>query len=306
MPAGGAAAMAAVAQMVTTDSPPKPMLLCMVTAKYSNAAAPAAASRARLAGVLTRGPMRRSVPLVLVTALAWLPPTRAQPVERPATYVIVHGAWGGSWDWRQVDVLLTARGHRVVRVALTGLGERVHLASPEISLRTHILDVVNTIVWDDLHDVVLVGHSYGGMVITGAADRLPVRIRRLIYVDAFLPEDGESVMDITRPAMAAMVKQNTHGGLIVPPWLKADLPPPKDVAQPLKTFTEKIVLTSQAARGLPATYILTVEAGKAEDDFDRFADRARERGWPVVRMTADHVPERSAPEELAALLRAIP
>jgi len=112
------------------------------------------------------------------------------------TYVVVHGAWGGGWDWRVVDSMLTRHGHTVVRVSLTGLGEKVHLASPDVGLTTHIMDVVNTILWEDLHDVVLVGHSYGGMVITGVADRIPERIRRLIYLDAMLPDSGESVMAI--------------------------------------------------------------------------------------------------------------
>jgi pimeloyl-ACP methyl ester carboxylesterase len=248
--------------------------------------------------------MRAVALAVLVTLPAAV--ARAQPAERPATYVIVHGAWGGSWDWRQVEALLRARGHHVRRIALTGLGERVHLAMPEINLTTHITDVLNAVVWDELREVVLVGHSYGGMVITGAADRMPARVRRLVYVDAMLPQNGESVMDITSPEMVAMVKKNTRDGFIEPPWVKAREPLPHDVAQPLKTFTEKIVLASEAARGLPATYILTVAPGQTEDDFDRFAERARKRGWPVVRMAADHVPERSAPEALVELLRAIP
>lgn len=249
---------------------------------------------------------RSGVTALAVSLLAGSAAAGERP-EPPATYVIVHGAWGGAWDWKEVDALLAARGHRVRRVALTGLGERVHLASPEIGLSTHILDVVNLLVWDDLRDVVLVGHSYGGMVITGAADRVPGRMRRLVYVDAFVPENGESVMDICQPPMADMVRRSIRDGLIVPPWTRQGQPPPTDTAQPLKTFTEKLVLTDEPAlRRIPATYILTVAPGKAEDDFDPFAARARKRGWPVFRMTADHVPERSAPQELVGLLRGIP
>jgi pimeloyl-ACP methyl ester carboxylesterase len=236
-------------------------------------------------------------------ALLAAPPARAQDPSagRPATYVIVHGAWGGSWDWKQVAALLGARGHRVTRVALTGLGERVHLASPQIGLDTHVTDVVNTILWDDLRDVVLVGHSYGGVVITGAADRVRDRIRHLVYLDAFVPRNGESVMDLVRPEMAALAREGERTGFIVPPWVKPDAPLPKDVPQPLKTFTDKVALTGEATR-LPGTYILTVEAGKTEDPFDRFAERARQLGWAVKKMTADHVPERSAPEALVELL----
>jgi len=116
----------------------------------------------------------------------------------------VHGAWGGSWDWRRADSILTAHGHRVYRPSLTGLGDRVHLASPTIGLLTHITDIVNVLVWEDLHDVILVGHSYGGMVITGVADQVPQRIRHLIYLDAFLPDSGESVRTLARPEMVTL------------------------------------------------------------------------------------------------------
>jgi pimeloyl-ACP methyl ester carboxylesterase len=120
-----------------------------------------------------------------------------KPEIRPRpTIVVVHGAWGGSWAWRQVEVLLREKGFNVYRPQLTGLGERVHLSKPDIGLSMHIDDVVNTILYEDLHDIVLVGHSYGGMVITGVADRVPDRIRRLVYVDAFVPSDGDSVMSL--------------------------------------------------------------------------------------------------------------
>ena len=113
------------------------------------------------------------------------------PPAKPV-FVIVHGAWGGSWAFRRVEALLREKGCIVYRPSLTGQGERVHLASPAVSLSTHIDDVVNVIRFEDLHDVILVGHSYGGMVITGVADRVPDRIRRLIYLDAFVPNDGKA------------------------------------------------------------------------------------------------------------------
>jgi pimeloyl-ACP methyl ester carboxylesterase len=202
-----------------------------------------------------------------------------------------------------VDSLLREKGYNVYRPSLTGLGERVHLASPDVGLSTHINDVVNMILFEDLRDITLVGHSYGGMVITGVADRVPDRIRRLIYVDALLPEDGDSVESLTS-ARGAWIKQMTQGSFIVPPWVKPDQPPPKDVPQPLKTFTEAIVLKNKAARQIPATYILTVEAGKKpeDDDFAPQAARARARGWPVLQLTADHNPQWSAPEALVELL----
>jgi pimeloyl-ACP methyl ester carboxylesterase len=219
------------------------------------------------------------------------------------TIVIVHGAWGGGWAFRRVEALLREKGYNVYRPSLTGLGERVHLASADVGLSTHINDVVNMILFEDLHDVILVGHSYGGMVITGVADRVPDRIRRLIYIDAFVPEDGESVT-ILQGQRAAWIKPMIQGSFIVPPWVKPDQTPPKDVPQPLKTFTEAIVLKNKAARALPATYILTVEAGKKaeDDDFASQAARAKGRGWPVLQLTADHNPQWSAPEALVELL----
>lgn len=227
----------------------------------------------------------------------------APPASKGTTYVIVHGAWGGSWAFREVAALLTARGHAVYRPSLTGLGERVHLASPEVGLGTHVNDVVNAILYEDFHDIVLVGHSYGGMVITGVADRVPDRIRRLVYLDAFVPEDGESVM--TAPGQAqrdAFLKPMIKDGFLVPFWLKPGQPPPGDVPQPLKTFTEPVSWKNPAAKRLPATYILTVEKGAQTDDFDAQAARAKERGWTVLRMEGDHNVQWSAPKALVDLL----
>jgi pimeloyl-ACP methyl ester carboxylesterase len=230
---------------------------------------------------------------------------KPDPVTKP-TIVIVHGAWGGSWAFRQVEALLREKGFNVYRPQLTGLGERVHLSRPDIGLTTHIDDVVNTILYEDLHDIILVGHSYGGMVITGVADRLPDRIRRLVYVDAFVPNDGESAMSLAR-AHGDWLQQMIKGDYIVPIWVKPDQPPPHDVPQSLKTFTEPISLKNKAALKLPATYILTVEAGKEakDDDFWPHAQRAKERGWPVLQLTADHNAQWSAPAALVEMLASI-
>src|SRR5271155_1140249 len=113
-----------------------------------------------------------------------------------ATFVLVHGAWHGSWCWKRVRHALQAQGHNVFTPTLTGVGERSHLLSPDVNLDTHITDVVNLIRWEELSDVVLCGHSYGGCVVTGVADRLPNRISAMGYLDAFNPEGGESLPDI--------------------------------------------------------------------------------------------------------------
>ncbi|WP_461130591.1 alpha/beta fold hydrolase [Spirosoma aerophilum] len=221
--------------------------------------------------------------------------TIAQSTSPKPTMVIVHGAWGGSWAFKKVDSILTRRGYTVYRPSLTGQGERVHLASTEVGLSTHIDDVVNTILFEDLHDVILVGHSYGGMVITGVADRVADRVRQVVYLDALVPNDGESVLSISGSGPSAL-KDMIKDGFVVPFWVKADQKPPKDVPQSLKTLTEPVSLKNPAARQLPARYILTVEAGKdpKNDDFAIHAERARQRGWPVVQLTSDHNPQWSA------------
>ena len=236
-------------------------------------------------------------------------PATAQP--RKHTYVIVHGAWGGGWDWKRVDSALTKSGSVVYRPTLTGLGERVHLLTPAVDLSTHITDIVNVIRFEDLRDVVLVGHSYGGMIISGVADQIPDRIRRLVYVDAIVPEDGESLMtalNATRPDSAFRAWIDSAKVALVPGWVPAGANPPTDVPHPKKTLLDPISLKNPAARRVPATYILTVDPGKteADDGFAPFAKRARSRGWTYQVLQADHTPERSAIPELTGLLRRVP
>src|SRR6185503_41430 len=171
---------------------------------------------------------------------------QAPKTDTPAkpTIVIVHGAWGGAWAFKNVEALLREKGFQVYRPQLTGQGDRVHLARPDIGLSTHIDDVVNTILYEDLHDIILVGHSYGGMVISGVADRVPDRIKRLVYLDAMVPNDGESVMSF-QGSRGDWLKPMIKGDYIVPLWVKPDQPPPHDVPQSLKTFTEPISLKNK-------------------------------------------------------------
>ena len=125
-----------------------------------------------------------------------------------ATYILVPGAWLGGWAWRDVTARLRARGHDVYPITLTGLGERVHLARPEVDLETHITDVVNTMQWNDLNDVILAGHSYAGTVITGVADRIPDRIAQLVYVDSAPLADGMAMTDLYPPDALAELRQS--------------------------------------------------------------------------------------------------
>src|ERR1700759_2182793 len=121
--------------------------------------------------------------------------TRSEAQGAPKTFVLVHGAWHGGWCWRRVADLLEARGHRVFTPTLTGLGERSHLMSADINLDTHITDVVNVLKWEDLRDVVLVAHSYGGWPVSGAIEQMLDRIASVVYLDAFVPEDGQKSLD---------------------------------------------------------------------------------------------------------------
>src|SRR5258708_20593274 len=112
------------------------------------------------------------------------------------TLLVCHGAWSAGWAWKKMHPLMQAAGHRLVTPSYTGLGERAHLAHPSIDLETHIQDTLNVIRYEDLRDVVLIGHSYGGMVATGVADRARDRVTQLIYIDAFVPRDGQSLFDL--------------------------------------------------------------------------------------------------------------
>ena len=128
-----------------------------------------------------------------------------------ALFVVAHGAWSAGWAWKKMHPLLSARGHRLITPTYTGLGERAHLARPDIDLDTHIADIVNVLEFEDLGGVNLIGHSYGGMVATGVADRARVRVAQLIYLDAFAPNDGDSVLDLLPPAARAQRQAGEDG-----------------------------------------------------------------------------------------------
>lgn len=222
-----------------------------------------------------------------------------------SVYVIVHGAWGGGWAFKKIDSLLTDKGNTIYRPTLTGQGERVHLASTGIGLKTHIIDIVNTILYEDLYDIILVGHSYGGMVITGVADSIPKRIQKLIYIDAILPEHGESVVSIIDTENESPIRN--VNGFIIPSWVPEEQKPPKDVPHPYKTWSDSIILKNPLRIKIPTTYILTVEKGKEpkDDDFASQAERAKKKGWVVLQLEADHNAQWSAPVKLVELLQGI-
>jgi len=255
--------------------------------------------------------MRRFISLLLLLICFFFYYSGFSQSPKKSIYVIVHGAYGGGWGFKKVDSLLSDKKCIVYRPTLTGQGERVHLASPDVGLSTHIKDIVNLILYEDLYNVILVGHSYGGMVITGVADSLPGRISKLIYIDALVPKDGENVLQIlgisTDKSKAEGIKKLVENGFIIPAWVSANKLPPKDVPHSLKTLTDTIVLKNAQRLKIPTTYILTVEKGKNvnDDDFASQADRARKLNWPVLQLEADHNPQWSAPEALVEMLKSI-
>jgi pimeloyl-ACP methyl ester carboxylesterase len=207
------------------------------------------------------------------------------------TYVLVHGSWHGSWCWKHVRAALQSAGHNVFTPVLTGLGEKSHLNSAAIDLSTHIADIVNLVRWEELSDVVLCGHSYAGCVVTGVADQIPDRIRSLVFLDAFVLENGESLMDIVpQPVVQAIREQarSTGEGWKVNPfpahlfgvrdphdaaWVDA-----KCTAQPIATFEERIKLTANFERIADVTYIFPTECNP---NLLLSHERAKAKGWKI-------------------------
>ena len=230
------------------------------------------------------------------------------------TFVLVHGAWHGAWCYERVRQRLTDQGARVFVPTLTGLCERSHLYSPAINLTTHVLDVVNLIRWHDLEEITLVGHSYGGIVVTAVADRLPERIASLVYLDAFLPEDNECLHDLlSAPAASAQLESATAAnGYGIPPipaaifnvnpadreWVDRSCTP-----QPLSTFTERVRLSGRVNTVKRNTYVLATDLPGSE--FGRFRDaRVGLARWQTHELSCGHDVMIDMPEQTAEILRA--
>ena len=216
------------------------------------------------------------------------------------TYILVHGMTGGGWDWKKIDKLLSADGHQVYRPTLTGLGEKMHLSHPDIDLTTHILDIVNLIRFEQLDNIVLVGHSYGGMVITGVMNSLPEKIQQVFFLDAMVPDHNMSAIDIV-PIFADLPSEN---GLVYPPWLENHQEIPRDLPHPIKTLTEKVAFDNPQAQQLPVSYVNFVanhliETEKANNPSWQ---RAEQRGWEIKTLDSDHNAQRSNSEALKKLL----
>jgi len=239
-----------------------------------------------------------------------------------ANFVLVHGAWHGGWCWRPVVQALAAAGHRAHAVTLTGVGERAHLLSPAITLETHITDVSNAIQMEEMRDVVLVVHSYAGMVGTALADRMAQRLRHLVYVDAVLPEPGESWSSTHAPATreSRMVAAEASPDFSFPPpdpsvfglsgegyeWVKR-----RQTPHPGHTYDAALHFDPQRVAAVPRLYVSCVQPKLATIDVARA--RAADPGfwggaWQggggarLVELATGHDPMVSAPQELARLL----
>jgi pimeloyl-ACP methyl ester carboxylesterase len=227
------------------------------------------------------------------------------------TFVLVHGAWHGGWVWGRVAPLLRAAGHEVHTPTLTGVSDRAHLLHPQVGLGTHIQDVVALVEAHDARDVVLVGHSYAGQVVTGVADRVGERLAMRVHLDAFVGDDGEAAIDLLPATVAEHYRQSVAGpgfGWLIPvrslnvlgvteeadlDWLAPRLTP-----HPWLSYTEPLRLTGKGEQ-VPAAFVECTDWMRV---FTPHAERAAARGWPVHEIATGHEAMVTAPEELADLL----
>jgi len=228
------------------------------------------------------------------------------------TFVLVHGAWGGAHTWRTVRPLLTVGGHQVFTPALSGIGERAHLASPQVSLTTHVEDVTQQIFYEDLTEIVLLGFSYGGMVVTGALEHIAERVSELVFLDAFVPSDRQSVVDIT--GLPAERGLGLGSDWLIPPTertfddpAESEFATPRRTPQPVRTFTEPVRLTrSLESFGFGLTDIKATQDERSPNGPDAFwdaADRCRGRpGWRYEEIDSNHMVPQNRPAELAEVL----
>ena len=239
------------------------------------------------------------------------------------TYVLVHGAWGGSYGFKAVRGPLREAGHEVFTPSLTGIGERAHLASPQVNLTTHIMDVANTILYEDLGDILLLGYSYGGMVVTGALEHVADRVGHLVYLDAFLPGDGDSLNDLARAGSSAGAGVGPAG-----PGAEWFAPPPgrsfddpgdaawhntRRVAHPAACFSEPVRLRKPLEDyPFSRTYIKATDEprpapGEPPRAFWTAAGRVRnDPAWRYREIDTNHMIPVNRPRELADMLLELP
>jgi pimeloyl-ACP methyl ester carboxylesterase len=237
--------------------------------------------------------------------------TLAQAQTSPKTFLLVHGAWHGGWCWRRVSDLLEKRGHKVFAPTLTGLGERSHLLNDKINLSTHIADIANVIKWEGLKDFVLVGHSYGGYVVTGVAERVPEAIASIVFLDAFMPENGDSLAETgserVREGLTAARQRGDLGMAPVPAaafrvnesdraWVDALCTP-----HPIGTFTERLAHNGARERIARKAYIRA--AGYSQPTFDKaLATKKADSSWRTYEVPCGHDVMVDMPDRLVEIL----
>jgi pimeloyl-ACP methyl ester carboxylesterase len=244
-----------------------------------------------------------------VGALGTLAQARAQASAK--TFVLVHGAWHGGWCWRRVTDLLERKGHKVFTPTMTGLGERSHLLDPKVNLATHVTDIVNVLKWESLADVVLVGHSYGGMIISGVAEQAREAIGSIVFLDAFVPENGDSLAtkasQPVRESIAALTQKGESAMKPVPAavfrvnekdrgWVDGMC-----TMHPLATLTDTISLTGARDRIAKKAYIRA--KGYPSVPFDGYQQRLEATGgWRVYEMPCGHDAMVDMPDRLTEIL----
>jgi pimeloyl-ACP methyl ester carboxylesterase len=231
-----------------------------------------------------------------------------------ATFVLVHGSGCGGWVWKRLAPLLRAAGNQVYAPTLTGLADRAHLLHCGVDLTTHITDVANLLVYEDLSEVVLIGNSYARMVITGVAAKVPERLKLLVYLDAYVPDAGQSEAELL-PAEVRAARQAeaaAHAGVLQPPppeifgvsdpaladWIRARFTP-----HPWASYAEPVPFGTTTSADLPRAFIhCTGNPVSTPRLFDASAQKARAAGWRVHELAAGHLAMLTAPRELAELL----
>jgi len=226
--------------------------------------------------------------------------------------VLVHGAWGGSYGFRLVRPLLAAAGHNVLTPSLTGIGERSHLTGDHVTLDLHVKDLTNTVFYEDLHDIVLLGFSYGGMVVTAALDELGDKVKHLVYLDAFVPKHGDTAFSIIGATGEAHMTEHADNGLIPP--IPRELATPEETAwsnarralQPIGTFNTPVSLTTPVDdHPFSRTYIkATADPNEpADSPFWNFAQHAQTSpAWDYHEIATNHMVPMTKPHDLATIL----
>ena len=240
----------------------------------------------------------------------------AQTAKRH-TFVLVHGAWHGGWCWRMVRDYLQDRGHRVFTPTLTGHGERIHLRHPDVNLDTHVQDVVNVVEWEELDDIILVGHSYGGMIISGVCDAIKDRIAHAVFLDAMIPKDGDQVVNGRTMKDIEEIFGPLEDGFLAPPpnstfgvpesmtdavaWMKRRLTP-----QLTGTWLQKIALPNGGSDGLPRTFVFCSDRPTMSEAQQARIDMVKnDPTWHYAELPTGHDSMITMPVETAQLFEQI-